>query len=264
MLCATPVAAQCGADRISGLEVEGTVFRIHLASGRVLSGRDLVGATLSLTQPGETAPRNVRVESVQTDPLDADHEVLLYHMLAVDTRTGQTEELCGPDVRAERWAFPIHGQWDAEGNKLSDSGYTLTCGDGAQGKCLRFGYKPWKTMPSGERLDAYYQACIRLVRADYCGGHGTTRDGMLIDIYDRIGVQPPDSQADAAAGVHFEAAWNAAGAVCVAHTRVPEKITLTQLVNECPRLQGRIGDTNCSERRADRWGKTALLFNGSR
>ncbi len=70
---------------------------------------------------------------MQTDPLDADHEVLLYLMLAVDAGTGQTGELCGPDVR-------------------------------------------------GERLAAYYQPCIRLVRADYCGGHGTTRDGMLIDI----------------------------------------------------------------------------------
>ena len=62
VLCATPVAGQCGADRILGLDVAGTVFRIHLASGKVRSGHDLVGATLSLTQPGATAPSKVRVE----------------------------------------------------------------------------------------------------------------------------------------------------------------------------------------------------------
>lgn len=262
-LFAIPVHGQSGADRIAGIDVNGTVFQVRLATGKVLSGHDLVGATLSLTRPGDVAQLKVRIESVESDRLDPDHEVLLYHMLAVDARTGRTDELCGPDVRGERWAFPVRGQWDAEGNHLSDAGYTLTCGDGAQGKCVRFGYKPWKTMPTGERLDAYYQACIRLVRADYCGGHGTTRDGMLIDIYDRLGIQTPDPRAEAAA-VRFEAAWNEAGAVCVAHTRVPEHVTLPQLETEYPRLKGRLGDTVCSDQGSGHFGETVLMSNRSR
>ncbi len=157
--------SQSPSDRITGLEVDGTVFRIRLASGNVLTGRDLAGATLTLTQPGDAGPRRVRVESVETDPLDSDHEVLLYHLLSVDDPGREPVELCGPDMRGERWAFPIRGQWDAEGNHVSDAGYTLTCGDGAQGKCVRFGYKPWKTTAAGVSLSAFYQACIRLVRA---------------------------------------------------------------------------------------------------
>lgn len=40
----------------------------------------------------------------------------------------------------------------------------------------------------------WYNACVRMVRADNCGnGRGFTRDGTLIDIYDRIGVQTSDA-----------------------------------------------------------------------
>jgi ADYC domain len=66
----------------------------------------------------------------------------------------------------------------------------ITCTGDAEGKCVRFGYKPWGHAADGTPLAPYYQACVRLVRADYCGdGVGHTRNGMPIDIFDRIGVQ---------------------------------------------------------------------------
>lgn len=262
-LLAATTYAQGLPDHIASVDVDGTNFRVRLVSGKLLSGPDLVGTTLSLTQVGDAAPRNVLIESVKVDPMDPDHEILLYHMLAVDSATGKTEELCGLNPDGERWGFPVRGQWDAQGRHISDAGYTLTCSDGAQGKCVRFGYKPWKTLANGTRLADYHQACVRLVRADYCGGHGTTRDGMLIDIYDTIGIQDPDPKA-AAAGVRFEAAWTPAGAVCVAHTRVPEHITLEQLSKECPRLQGHLGEEVCSEAQAKLLFPKVLLYNKSR
>jgi hypothetical protein len=135
------VFAICGsahsADRIDGIDVVGTELRVRLSSGRVLSGADLNGATLTLTESEGRPSHKVRVQSVSVDPKDPAREILLYHLLAVDEATGKTEELCGPDARGERWAFPVRGQWDADGNHISDAGYTLTCGDGAQGKCGR-------------------------------------------------------------------------------------------------------------------------------
>jgi ADYC domain len=251
-------------DRITSIEVEGTMFRVRLSGGKVLSGPDLVGATLSVSGTANAAPLRVFIESVMIDPTDRDHETVLYHFLAVDPATQQKVELCGPNAQGERWGFPLRGQWDAEGGHQSDAGYTLTCSDGAQGKCVRWGYKPWKTLTDGTRLDAYHQACIRLVRADYCGGHGTTRDGMLIDIYDNIGVNEPDPKA-AEAGLRLEAAWSPAGAVCVAHTRVPEKITLEQLNTQCSRLAGRLGEDVCTEKSvAHLPGGPVLLYNRSR
>lgn len=254
---------QSAPDRIASVDVDGTVFRVRFVSGKMLSGQDLVGATLSLSQGGSTEPLQVLIESVKVDPMDRDHEVLLYHMLAVEPESGKTQELCEPNADGERWGFPVRGQWDSEGRHISNVGYTLTCSDGAQGKCVRFGYKPWKTLANGTRLDDYHQACVRLVRADYCGGHGTTRTGMLIDIYDTIGIQAPDPKAPAA-GVRFEAAWTPQGAACVAHTRVPENVTLEQLAKDCPRLVGHLGETACSAERPIASQEHVLLYNGSR
>jgi hypothetical protein len=251
-------------DRIVAIDVEGTTLRVSLSSGTVLSGLELVGATLSITGSSTVSPSRVLVESVVVDPMDPEHETLLYHFLAVDSATQHKEEVCGPNAQGERWGFPLRGQWDSEGQRISDSGFTLTCSDGAQGKCVRWGYKPWKTTRGGIRLDAYHQACVRLVRADYCGGHGTTRDGMLIDIYDTIGIQDPDPQATEA-GVRLEAAWSSAGAVCVAHTRVPDNITLEQLGSQCPRLIGHLGQGACTEDNGVHSpGGPALLYNRSR
>ena len=82
------------------------------------------------------------------------------------------------------------------------------------------------------------------MRGDYCGdGRHFTRDGTWIDIYDRICVQRSDEDPS----LSFEAAWGPAGAFCVAHTRVPEIITLDALAPECPRLQGRLGPQACHE-----------------
>jgi len=191
-------------------------------------------------------------------------DVLLYDMRVLDPATGTSAPLCEDAVDGGHWAFPLRGQWDRDGRRISDKGFTLTCAADAQGKCVRFGYKPWKTTSDGVVLANYHQACIRMVRADYCGNEGTTRDGMLIDFYDQLGIQKRTK----AAGDHalpFEAAWNTEGAVCVAHTRVPEHMTIAHLAQICPRLRGRLGETACTEAEAElgRLGQ-ALLFNRSR
>jgi hypothetical protein len=94
------------------------------------------------------------------------------------------------------------------------------------------------------------------VRADYCGDEQpTTRDGMLIELHDDLGIQTREDQAD----LHFEAAWGPGGAICVAHTRVPQKATLDALARDCPRLAGHLGPA-CTEASAPE----ALIFNASR
>lgn len=267
LLCAmlaTAHAAKPAAERIDRIEVEGTLLRVHLADGRTLAGEALVGSTLTLVAPGARTPRQVRIEAFTTDPHDPEHETRLYRMTAVDPRTGRNEELCGPDPDGEHWAFPVQGRWDEQGNRQGTSGFTLVCGDGAIGKCVRWGYKPWKRRVDGTHLGDYHQACVRMVRADYCGGHGTTRDGMLIDVYDRLGIQQPSADAPAR-GLRFEAAWSPRGADCVAHTRVPEHETLRQLAADCPRLSRRLGEAACPPPHGGTvYGAGALLYNWSR
>lgn len=256
---ALPVAAQ--ADGIASVDVVGTAFRITLASGRVLQGMELEGATLSLAMPGESTPRRVRLGRIVPDPMDPAHEVLLHRAVMLDS-SGADVEACEPDPHGERWMFPVRGQWDADGRRVSDAGFTLTCSAGAQGKCVRFGYKPWTVLPDGTDLADYHRACVLLVRADYCGDHPTTRNGMAIDIYDRLGIQ---RRAESADDMSFKAAWGSEHALCVTHTRVPDNMTLDRLRQTCPWLLDRLGSVACTETeaRSGRLG-TALMFNRSR
>jgi ADYC domain len=252
------------ADNIEAVEVEGTTFRVTLTSGRVLQGPELAGATIFVSFLDAAQPRRIRLATIIPDPMDRQGEVLLYDMQLLDPTTGAATPLCEHDVDGKHWAFPLSGQWDGEGRRVSEKGFTLTCAADAQGKCVRFGYKPWETANGGVSLAEFHQACVRMVRADYCGNEGTTRNGMLIDLYDRLGIQRRAKTAGHD-GLRFEAAWNTQGAVCVAHTRVPRNITIAGLAQTCPRLRGRIGKEVCTQIKAEagQFGP-ALLFNRSK
>ena len=69
------------------------------------------------------------------------------------------------------------------------------------------------------RMVDLHAACVRMVRADYCGdGTPHTRNGTKINFWDNSGVLADDPWP----GMRFEAAWSPQGAVCVARTRLPE------------------------------------------
>jgi hypothetical protein len=168
---------------------------------------------------------------------------------------GSTQNLCdaGPDGR--RQGFPLASRLAPDGHIIftQPEQFELVCTAGARGKCVRFGYRPWK---SAEQ--ALYEACTRMVRADYCGNAvATTRNGMAIDIYDDRRIETADNDPSQ----EFEAGWAPRGAVCVRHVRVKENISLERLVAACPVLTGKVGDM-CTEEKARSLG--AILFNRSR
>ncbi len=92
----------------------------------------------------------------------------------------------------------------------------------------RFQYKPWKyvyettsltgTPSHYQTLDTFHQACVRMVRGDYCGdGVAHTVDGTPIDVYDHLGIQ---TQTQGIGGnFQFEAGWTPHGADCISVTR---------------------------------------------
>jgi hypothetical protein len=159
----------------------------------------------------------------------------------------------GPDGRQQ--AFPLASRMRANGGteNTAPEQFDLLCSVGARAKCVRFGYRPWDTA-----LEPLYNACTRMVRADYCGeGEATTLTGMSIDLSDDRGVQTADNLPDQT----FEAGWTAEGAVCVNHVRVKENTSLAKLALSCPRLADRLGST-CTPEAARSAG--AVLFNRSR
>jgi hypothetical protein len=117
------------------------------------------------------------------------------------------------------------------------------------------GYKPWKSEAMWDR----HQACVRMVRADYCGdGVGHTRNGTPIDVYDDAGIQTEDPRA----ALTFEAAWGKDGAVCVSRTRIPDVATLGDVVAACPGKLAQKSGASCTEAEARR-DPRVLLFNKS-
>jgi hypothetical protein len=159
----------------------------------------------------------------------------------------------------------VRGSWDARGGFHDDPGLvTFACTNGAIAKCIRFGYKPWKAIAegsgAGRSLLEHHLACVRMVRADYCGdGVSWTRDGTMIDLWDEVGVQRRD--AVPAAPEVFEAAWTPAGAAYLAVPRWSDSVDA--VVAACPdRLRGRTGrDLALAPEEVSRRFPEALLRN---
>lgn len=251
------------AAELTSLDIEGTQFRATMSDGRVLRSPELVGATLTVAN-GAGGALKIRIEAVEPDPENQERaatpsDAVLLHTFSFQTAEGDWKNLCdaGPDGR--RQGFPVPGRAKGDGTiAAAEAGvFELTCTGGAQGKCVRFGYRPWETAKDGSSMRSVYNTCIRLVRADYSGdGKGTTRNGQPIDIYDTLGVQLPANDP----GHDFEAGWSPHGAVCVRHVRVKENAGLAALEASVPRLKGRTGEI-CTEEYARTLG--AILFNRS-
>ncbi|MFL5252192.1 MAG: ADYC domain-containing protein [Rhodopila sp.] len=221
--------------------------------GSSLRSADLVGAVLEANDE-EGRLVTVRIEAVRPDPSDAEGDIWLHEFSVLDPRAGAWTPLCVQAPDGTTGGFPLSGRWTPDGRHLADSHkFTLTCTSGAVGKCVRFGYKPWRSR-NEESLWGYHQACVRMMRADY-GGDGTphTRDGTKIDVFDRFGIQKPESSPDE---MTFEAAWDQDGAVCVRRTRIPALLNWQALVAVYPYL-AHTPENECSE------ATPAMLWNRS-
>jgi ADYC domain len=228
----------------SSLEVIGTLFKLTTPEGHILTSPDLTGAILDATD--ETGRMiTVRIDAVtKNNAADPDDDIWLHRFSIRDG--GGWREFCTPGPDGTVAGFPVAGIWTADGRHLRGSGgFTITCTSGAVGKCIRLGYKPWGEK-EGESLWDYHQACVRMLRADYGGdGISHTRDGMAVDIVDRLGIQQPAPKSGGHA-FEFEAAWGPDGAVCVRRTRVAEILSTQELAERYPHLASRIGP-ECSE-----------------
>ncbi|HZR34813.1 MAG TPA: ADYC domain-containing protein [Nevskia sp.] len=250
---AMPPAAGGGRTILApDLVAERTAFVLRLPDGRVLSGQQLQGAIVHVALEGGRVTA-VKLASITPDPQDPD---ILRHEYQAQDDSGRWAPVCQPNFYGETWGFPLALP---EGHPGREGAITLTCASGAVGKCVRFGYKPWARGPHGEDLAPYHAACVRMVRADYCGdGVAHTKNGTSIDLYDHIGVQK-DEDRDNDQEFPLEAGWSPQGAVCLARTRWSDIATREEVLKECPRLAQ---EQSCTEDRAAALG--ALTFNRSR
>lgn len=241
------------------LEVDGTRLSLRV-DGRWLTGADLVGAEIEVPGLGE-----LRIDAAELDPDARFEDFWLYQARVRVPGTEVFESICEPDEGGDTRMVVFAGDFDAHMRYRGGSNrFSLSCVSGVQAKCLRWGYEPWRSAPdTGVSLLGHYNACLQLARADYCGDDTpTTRDGTMIDVYDRDGVQAPETEPALIEGLAFEAGWNADGAVCVHHARIAEHLDLSKLGSSCPRLANAPLGAACDEAEAQRRG--AVLFNRSR
>jgi hypothetical protein len=248
-----PIAA--GAAQAPRIEVTQAKFRIDLGDGRVVAGADLVGVILHL-RDGAGRPLEIRIDSVTSPSEQPASGIELYGLSRRDAQ-GAWSPLCKPGADGRALGFPLPATAPSDDDVAADGGgFSIACTAGARGKCVMLGYRPWAAAANGESLRPHFEACVRMMRADYCGdGRSYTRPGIRIDMWDSAGIQA--AQAD----MPFEAAWGPNGAVCLTKVRVPALSSLADVLAACPRLAS-LPSSTCDSR-SPRPGNGALIWNAS-
>lgn len=182
---------------------------------------------------------------------EGSNQDIMYYEVSARNGENAWSELCGrwEDGRVKR-AMALPGLWVSSpipGVELwqnSDAEFTFACEGSSVAKCVELGYKPWSESTDkkgngfeGRAMPYYHDACVRMLRADYCGdGQSWTVEGQTIGLWDRKGIQ-----SEAHPDWTFEAAWSPWGAVCLETPRVefPQ--------GETPSCLARLQQRNCSK-----------------
>jgi hypothetical protein len=192
----------------------GTVF-VGGNSEDFYSGTDFIGAHfVATTDNGSTV--TVRIDGIRHEPWP-DNDVWEYFVSYHAALQDEWHPFCADAAGKPIPAIPVNGRWNQSqgvrggGAKIADpNAFTFSCkGLGAIAKCVfPIGYKPWR-WHNGHLLDRWHQACVRLIRADFCGtGRAYTVNGQRVNLYDGIGIQKDTEN------WLLEAEWDENGARC--------------------------------------------------
>jgi len=246
--------------KLNGVKLNGVKLNGTTLSGVRLSGSLLVNSSgfpilKGTTFDIETAIEGVVGELMITEVVAAgdvgygsnvsmspsNSDVYLYrasYRVPKGDTTATWQQLCDGG-----YAIAVKGRWDVDnpGGKdpaTDDSYITFSCMDGAIAKCIvGLGYKPWMSLKvpvvGGGAFyvdgDRYHQACVRMVRGDYCGnGWATTQDGTAIDVWDGAGYLVRTW-----APYGFEGEWRPDGAACASYVRWNFPVTVEMPVWGC-------------------------------
>ncbi len=238
---------------INGTSINGSQL-VGLAAGLTLSGEDFIGAQMKATlSDGSTIL--LRIDDVDTAANDP--EIFLYTVKYQDG--AKWKSICGDGPGgAPIRAIPLSGLWDYSeatptgGSHVdSPSTFTFACEGSTLAKCVGLGYKPWKVVEECKNQDdchdvslaAAHQACVRMVRADYCGdGMSHTTNGLSINLWDPFKVQKKKPGTIAILWMR-EAEWSPQGAECIEGYRWHADAAEDYVELRCPERVG--ASQNC-------------------
>ena len=190
----------------NGFSSTGTPIGIS-GTGTPLSGAGLVGSTWVGNVSDGTTVR-VRIDAAMQGT-GSNADVWSYKMSALTQGAWQT--LCLDTAGNPNFADSVSGTWNYRQGvpgggayTPNSSDFTIACRGSSIAKCVELGYKPWLGH------DVQLAACVRALRADYCGdGTPFTVNGTIINIFDNVGIQGDTVDWTP------EAAWTVDGATCV-------------------------------------------------
>ena len=229
-----------GGVYVNGVHFDGTsLIGSRSSDGATVQGVDFVGSKMKAVLSDATQI-DLKINAVTHDAaLNLD-----WYNVVLSLDGGATwGPLCAGGVSA----LVLAGRWSSGGNVIDDPNmFTFGCDNAALAKCRKWGYNPAASRQECDgqghcklqSLQAWHEACTRMVRADYCGnGLSHTRNGTPIDIYDNLGIQTRSGDLQM-----LEADWSADGAHCIRHTRytlagsplIGESSDLQYVATVCP------------------------------
>lgn len=220
---AAPPGAQLAGAMLLGETEDGEQVRLRIDSVALADDpnpKTPVNENADITQYRVSVQRGNGKKA--TSPLDSQFKAAAPAWAPLCRNGGAAIVLSGS------WSMQAGNPGDARKEPATNGEITFACLGSSLAKCASvLGYKPWRSVtpatPAGGQpgqpvsLDGLHQACVRAVRADYCGnGLSMTAEGTQVNFYDSLGVQKDE------ASWPLEAAWSASGAVCV---NVPRLVT---------------------------------------
>ncbi len=230
---------QISGAALGGVSINNNSISIVMpGTGKILSGADLKGLTIYAVIPEPTTQKPIkytfRVDSVVLDSANKNvKDVWLYQISYQLDGMPNWQAICRDYSGNPAPAIPVKGSYwnEVTGARIDDANSgTLACYEGAIGKCISAGYRPWATAQqctgSGKgkkcttvSLKDHHQACTRMMRADYCGdGKSYTINGTVLDVFDYL--QPPVQLQEEK--WQMEARWTPTGASCLTERRHEE------------------------------------------
>jgi hypothetical protein len=212
---------------LNGVAMDSTSLAASVFGGTIgaasYSGTDFAGAQFTAMR-GNNVPVTLRIVSV-VPPATGD--VWNYFVEYYDQDDDEWYAICH-DPSGPIAAIPLNGTWDHHfgtptgGSHTDDpTKFTFACRrKGALAKCVDDGYRPWASHGDAP-LAPYHQACVRMIRADYCGdGISYTTNGRLVNLYDNLGIQTDTNP------WNVEAEWMPSGARCLTtHRRASRPVS---------------------------------------
>jgi hypothetical protein len=203
--------------RLKGTRGTGAVVELSLDGYAI----DVSKPMISSDFPAHTNNSDVHLYKFTYKATDGSWKPLCTKRFVTDASGASVE---APD---SEMAVVLPGVWVIDNGQwlYSSSEFTIGCWRGTIAKCVRWGYKPWKTMTTTDgvsvKLDKLHLACVRGAMADYCGnGESATINGTLVDVFDRYGFIKKSNEWNVFPNMFSEeSSFDPDGAGCVERAR---------------------------------------------